>query len=74
MVQAGLTPLQAISIATKNSAKVLQISDKYGTLEKGKIADLIILRNNPVTNIKNTRSIEAVYKAGKEVSKGPLNK
>jgi len=74
MVQAGLTPLQAIGVATKNSAKVLQISDRFGTLEKGKIADLIILKNNPATDIKNTRSIEAVYKAGKEVSKGPLNR
>ncbi|SEB09686.1 amidohydrolase family protein [Pedobacter hartonius] len=74
MVQAGLTPLQAIGVATKNSAKILQIADRFGTLEKGKIADLIVLKNNPATDIKNTRSIEAVYKAGKEVSKGPLNK
>ncbi|MET1054708.1 MAG: amidohydrolase family protein [Pedobacter sp.] len=74
MVQAGLTPLQAIGIATKNSAELLRIAADYGTLEKGKKADLIILTNNPATNIKNTRSIEAVYKAGKAVSKGPLNK
>lgn len=74
MVQAGLTPLQAISVATKNSAELLRIAAQYGTLEKGKKADLIILRNNPATDIKNTRSIEAVYKAGKQVSKGPLNK
>jgi len=74
MVQAGLTPLQAIGIATKNSAQVLQIFDRYGTIEKGKVADLIILKNNPFGNIKNTRSIEAIYKAGKEVSKGPLRK
>lgn len=74
MVQAGLSPIQAISVATKNGAQLLQIAGKYGTLEKGKVADLIILKNNPLTDIKNTRGIEAVYKAGKEVSKGPLNK
>jgi len=74
MVQAGLTPLQAIGIATKNSAKVLQIFDRYGTIEKGKVADMIILKSNPFGNIKNTRSIEAVYKAGKEVSRGPSKK
>lgn len=74
MVQAGLTPLQAIGVATKNSAQVLQIFDRFGTLEKGKVADLIVLKNNPFGDIRNTRSIEAVYKAGKHVSKGPLNK
>ena len=72
MVQAGLSPLQAIGIATKNSAAVLKIDNKFGTLEKGKVADMIILGANPANDIKNTRKIEAVYKAGKEVSKGPL--
>ena len=74
LVQAGLTPLQAISVATINAAQVLQIDKKYGTLEKGKMADMIILSDNPVSDIKNTRKIEAVYKAGKEVSKGALAK
>ncbi|BAV08655.1 amidohydrolase precursor [Filimonas lacunae] len=74
MVQAGLTPLQAITVATRNAAKVLKIDQQYGTLEKGKVADFIILGSNPEVNIKNTRTIEAVYKAGKEVSKGPLAK
>lgn len=72
-VQAGLTPMQAIGIATKNSSHVLRINDRFGTLEKGKMADFIVLKDNPAKNIRNTRTIEAVYKAGKEVSKGPLN-
>lgn len=72
MVQAGLTPLQAISVATENAAKVLRIESRYGTLQKGMVADLIVLGGNPVTDIKNTRAIEAVYKAGKKVSSGPL--
>lgn len=71
LVQAGLTPLQAITVGTKNSSVLMQISSKFGTIEKGKIADLLILKDNPEKNIKNTRSIDAVYKAGKEVSKGP---
>jgi len=74
MVQAGLTPLQAIGVATKNSAQLLKADKKYGTLEKGKIADLIIMNVNPATGIKATREIQAVYKAGKEVSKGPVKK
>jgi len=72
LVQAGLTPLQAITVGTKNAAKALEIDDQFGTIEKGKIADLLIVDQNPAENIKNTRKIFAVYKAGKEVSKGPL--
>ncbi|KMQ65304.1 amidohydrolase [Chryseobacterium sp. FH2] len=72
MVQAGLTPLQAITVATKNAARVLLIDKEFGTIEKGKTADLLILNGNPVSDIKQTRSIYAVYKAGKEVSRGPI--
>ncbi|NIJ53728.1 amidohydrolase family protein [Dyadobacter arcticus] len=74
MVQAGLTPIQAISVSTQNAAKALKVDRDYGTLEKGKKADLIILGSNPEKDIKNTRSIEAVWKDGIEVSKGPLAK
>lgn len=73
MTEAGLTPLQALTVATKNSAKTLNIDKNFGTIEVGKIADLIILNDNPVENIKNTRNIFSVYKAGKEVSRGPLH-
>lgn len=72
MVKAGMSPLQAVTIATKNSARVLQIDRHYGTIEVGKVADLIILADSPEKDIKNTRKIEAVYKAGKQVSLGPL--
>jgi imidazolonepropionase-like amidohydrolase len=74
MVQAGLTPIQAISVATKNAAALLKIDRQFGTISKGKVADLIILNNNPATAIKATRDIFSVYKAGKEVSKGPFTK
>ena len=73
LVKAGFTPLQAIQIATLNSAKILSLDKDYGTLEKGKVADFIVLDANPVQNISNTQKINTVYKAGKEVSKGPLN-
>lgn len=72
LVKAGFTPLQAIQIATLNSAKILSLDKDYGTLEKGKVADFIVLDANPVQNISNTQKINTVYKAGKEVSKGPL--
>lgn len=72
MVQTGITPLQAITAATKNSAIALQIAERYGTIEVGKVADLIVLSKSPEKDIKNTREIALVYKAGKQVSKGPL--
>lgn len=74
LVQAGLTPLQAIKAATKNAATVLKIDKQFGTLEKGKAADFIVLTASPEKEIRNTRNIESVWKDGKEVSKGPLKK
>ncbi|WP_126972713.1 amidohydrolase family protein [Gynurincola endophyticus] len=71
MVQAGLTPLEAITTATRNAAKALKIDHKYGTLEEGKIADFIIVDGDPSINIKDTRKINAVYKAGKTISPKP---
>ena len=67
MVEAGLTPTQVITAATKSGAEFLRAKD-LGTLETGKWADLIVLRDNPVANIRNTRSIEAVYIAGARVA------
>ncbi|MFT4092065.1 MAG: amidohydrolase family protein [Niabella sp.] len=72
MVQAGLTPLQSITVGTKNAAQVLKIDNHFGTIEKGKTADLLILNGNPAQDIKQSRNIYAVYKAGKKVSKGPV--
>ncbi|ANH83715.1 amidohydrolase [Niabella ginsenosidivorans] len=71
MVQAGLTPLQAITAATKNAAHALKINAQFGTITPGKKADLLIINGNPATAISNTRNIAAVYKAGRQVSKGP---
>lgn len=67
MVQAGLTPTQVITAATRSGAEFLKAKD-LGTLEVGKWADLIVLGANPMANIRNTRQIEAVYIAGNRVS------
>ncbi len=72
MVQAGLTPLQAISVATKNGAQLLGVEEQYGTLEPGKKADFIVLEKDPSHDIKNTRTIQAVWKNGAKVSDGPV--
>jgi imidazolonepropionase-like amidohydrolase len=67
LVQAGLTPLQAIGVGTLNAATALRLERHYGTVEKGKVADLLVLSDNPEKNIKLTRKIETVYKAGKVI-------
>lgn len=67
MVDAGLTPSQVITAATKSAAEFLRAKD-LGTLEPGKWADLIVLGADPRANIRNTRSIEAVYIAGNQVA------
>jgi len=72
LVQSGLTPLQAITVGTRNAARLLKIDNRYGTLQKGRSASFIILQKDPVQDIRNSRSIEAVYRSGVLVSKGPL--
>src|SRR5690606_7895597 len=57
MVRAGLTPLQVISSATRDAATTLKISDRFGTIETGKVADLLILDADPTIDIKNTQRI-----------------
>ncbi|HMF76571.1 MAG TPA: amidohydrolase family protein [Bryobacteraceae bacterium] len=67
MVQSGLTPMQAITAATRSGAEFLHAND-LGTLQASKWADLVVLRRNPLDDIKNTRSIEAVYIAGNRIT------
>jgi imidazolonepropionase-like amidohydrolase len=67
MVQAGLTPMQAITAATKGSATLLGSRDR-GTLEKGKRADLLVLAANPLEDIANTRQLVAILHDGREVA------
>ncbi len=67
MVEAGLTPLQVITAATRNGAEFLGVLPDLGTLEPGKWADLLVLRANPLDDIRNTRTLETVYIAGQRV-------
>ena len=63
LVQAGLTPLQALQTATRNPARFLSV--EAGTVEVGKLADLVLLDANPLVDIHNTRRIYAVILRGK---------
>jgi imidazolonepropionase-like amidohydrolase len=73
MVEAGLTPMQAIVAATNNGAKLLQINKQYGMLKTNMKADFIVLRGNPLSDIKQTRNIVAVWKNGVQVGSGIRN-
>lgn len=64
MVAAGLRPMDVIVAATKNGAAVMGREAELGTLQKGKLADLVILDADPLADIKNTRKIFKVMKAG----------
>jgi imidazolonepropionase-like amidohydrolase len=68
MVQAGLTPMQAIVCATQNNAALLGIEGTRGTLRSGKRADLIVLAANPLDDITNTRSIVTIFHDGRTVA------
>ncbi len=61
----GLTPLQAIRCATQNGADYIGMGDQIGSLEKGKLADLIVMDKNPLENIRNTESIKYVMVNGR---------
>jgi imidazolonepropionase-like amidohydrolase len=64
LVEAGISPLEVIKIATRNGAQALGIENDVGTIEPGKQADMIILSDNPVDEISNTKKIEAVINNG----------
>jgi imidazolonepropionase-like amidohydrolase len=67
MVEAGLTPAQVITAATRSAAEFLGATKDLGSLEQGKWADFVVLRANPLTDIRNTRSIEQVFIAGNPI-------
>lgn len=64
LVEAGFTPVEAIHIATSNGATFLGQADKIGTLEAGKIADLVVIHGDPSTSIGDIENVEIVFKDG----------
>ena len=64
LLQAGLTPMEAIVAATRNGAIVIGVEDQLGTIEVGKLADIILLSANPLINIENLRKIETIIFKG----------
>jgi imidazolonepropionase-like amidohydrolase len=72
-VQAGLSPMEALQTATRNPAQFMGRLSDMGTVEKGKVADLVLLDANPLDDIHNSRKIRAVVLAGHYLSRGDLD-
>ena len=65
MVEAGMPPAEAILSATVNTAKLLDVEETLGTLEAGKLADIIAVKGNPLTDISVLEHVQFVMKDGK---------
>src|SRR5271163_3683136 len=73
LVEAGLTPMQALQAATSRAAQFMGKSTTQGTIERGKVADLVLLDADPLTDIHNTSRIAAVIIRGKFLDRDALN-
>jgi imidazolonepropionase-like amidohydrolase len=74
LVESGLSPMEALHTATRNPARFLGELPQNGTVEPGKIANLVLLTANPLEDIKNTRKIDAVVLKGKLLTRADLDK
>jgi len=72
-VAAGFTPLEALQTATLNPSKFLGMEDRLGTIEPGKLADMVLLDANPLDDIRNTQRIAAVIVNGRYLSRADLD-
>src|SRR6267142_114835 len=73
-VAAGFTPLEALQTATLNPARFLGMEDQLGTVEKGRLADLVLLSANPLEDIANTQKVAGVVSNGRYFSRADLDK
>ena len=73
MVEAGLSPFEALQTATINPAKFLDRENELGSVESGKIADLVLLDDDPLKGISNIKKIYAVIVNGKLLQRGDLD-
>ena len=71
MVDLGMAPIDALKSATANDAELLGLSQKLGTLEKGKLADIIAMPGDPSSDITVTERVSFVMKEGKIIRNGP---
>jgi imidazolonepropionase-like amidohydrolase len=74
LVGAGLTPMEALQSATRNPARFLGMGKEVGTVQKGKLADLVLLDADPLLDIRNTTKITAVIVNGRLLDRSGLDK
>lgn len=72
LVAAGLTPLQAIRLATFNAARMMHAEEEWGSLQAGRAANVVIVAGNPAERISDTRKIDAVIFNGKILDRASL--
>jgi hypothetical protein len=73
LVESGMSPMAALQAATSNAARFMGQLDRRGTIETGKIADLVLLDKNPLADIHNTRTIQAIVLNGKLMPRAVLD-
>ena len=73
-VAAGFTPLEALQTATINPARFFHMEDQLGTIENGKVADLVLLDGNPLADIGNSQKVSGVVLNGRFLSRSDLQK
>ena len=73
LVRAGLTPLAALQAATITPARFFDVDDQLGTIEAGKLADLVLLEEDPLSDVSNTRRIAAVIVKGRLLDRKELD-
>ena len=74
LVEAGLTPFEALQTGTINTARYLDNTENIGTIEEGKIADLVLLQENPLKDISNSASIAGVMYRGNWLGNEEINR
>jgi imidazolonepropionase-like amidohydrolase len=67
LVAAGLSPLDALTCATRNGARLLRREADFGTLTGGRLADIVVLGRDPLLDIRNTLDIRAVFQGGQQL-------
>jgi imidazolonepropionase-like amidohydrolase len=72
-VEAGFTPMESLQTATSNPAKFLEMEANFGSVEPGKVADLVLLRANPLEDIRNTQKINVVIAQGRLFDRAALD-
>src|SRR5262249_28381026 len=73
-VAAGFTPLESLQTATLNPVQFFGLENQLGTVEQGKLADLVLLRANPLEDITNTQEVAAVIARGRYFSSADIQK